>query len=53
MGGDEFTILLSELDEEDDAMRIAERIQKNLKIPFDVCGSEIFMSASVGILLTK
>ena len=34
LGGDEFTILLSELDEENDAVLIAERIQKNLKNPF-------------------
>ena len=51
MGGDEFTILLNELDEEGDAVRIAERIQQNLKNPFDIGGSEIFMSASIGIAL--
>ncbi|MGI8639131.1 MAG: sensor domain-containing protein [Pyrinomonadaceae bacterium] len=52
LGGDEFTILLSELDDESDAIRIAERIQENLKIPFDVGGGEIFMSASIGIALS-
>ena len=49
LGGDEFTILLSELDEEDDAICIAERIQENLKDPFNIGGGEIFMSASIGI----
>ncbi len=51
LGGDEFTILLSELDEEEDAVVIAERIQKNLKNPFDIGGGEVFMSASIGIAL--
>ena len=51
LGGDEFTILLSELDEEGDAVLIAERIQKNLKNPFNIGGGEIFMSASIGIAL--
>ena len=49
LGGDEFTILLNELDGEDDAIQIANRIQENLKIPFDVGGGEVFMSASIGI----
>ncbi len=52
LGGDEFTILLSELDEEDDAIYIANRIQENLKTPFDVGGGEVFMSASIGIALS-
>ncbi len=52
LGGDEFTILLSELDEEDDAIYIATRIQENLKIPFDVGSNEVFMSASIGIALS-
>ena len=52
LGGDEFTILLGELDAENDAILIAERIQENLKIPFEVGGSEIFMSASIGIALS-
>ncbi|CAN5366078.1 hypothetical protein BH20ACI1_BH20ACI1_29930 [soil metagenome] len=52
LGGDEFTILLSELDEEDDAIYIANRIQENLKVPFDLGGGEIFMSASIGVALS-
>ena len=52
LGGDEFTILLGELDEEDDAIDIANRIQENLKVPFDVGGGEVFMSASIGIALS-
>ena len=52
LGGDEFTILLGKLDAENDAVLIAERIQENLKTPFEIGGSEIFMSASIGIALS-
>lgn len=50
-GGDEFTILLNELDNERDALRIAERIQEDLKSPFNLNKREIFTSASIGIAL--
>lgn len=49
LGGDEFTILLSELDSADDALNIAERIHEELGVPFDLGGSEIVTSASIGI----
>jgi diguanylate cyclase (GGDEF)-like protein len=49
LGGDEFTILLSELDSVEDALKIAERIHEELRIPFDLGGSEIVTSASIGI----
>jgi diguanylate cyclase (GGDEF)-like protein/PAS domain S-box-containing protein len=53
LGGDEFVILLSETLAESDAVFIAERIQNNLKNPFDLSGSEIFISASIGIALSN
>lgn len=49
LGGDEFTILLSELGSESDAVQIAERIQEDLKNPFELGGREFFISASIGI----
>ncbi len=52
LGGDEFVILLSEMLEEGDAVQVAERIQTNLKNPFDLSGSEVFVSASIGIALS-
>ena len=52
LGGDEFTILLDELDKIDDALMIAERIQNDLKIPFDLGGREVFVSASIGVALS-
>ncbi len=53
LGGDEFTILLGELDEDNEAIQIARRIQENLKFPFNIGGGEIFMSASIGIALSS
>ncbi len=48
-GGDEFTVLLEELHNPSDAIRVAERIQRRLAIPFDFNGQEIVLSVSVGI----
>lgn len=48
-GGDEFTILLSEIKNEDDAIHIAERLQREICVPFKVDGHEIFTTASIGI----
>lgn len=49
LGGDEFTILLNEIDSPEDALRIAERIHLEMGNPFDLGGSEIVTSASIGI----
>lgn len=49
LGGDEFTILLNELDSAEDALKIAERIHTEMGNPFDLGGSEIVTSASIGI----
>jgi len=48
-GGDEFTVLIEEVHDPSDAIRVAERIQQSLAVPFDVNGQEIVLSASVGI----
>lgn len=53
LGGDEFVILLSELIEENDAQRVAERVQESLKTSFDLSGHEVFTSASIGIALSS
>jgi diguanylate cyclase (GGDEF)-like protein/PAS domain S-box-containing protein len=49
LGGDEFTILLDDIKQVGDAMRVADRIQKTLALPFNLDGHEVFTSASVGI----
>jgi len=48
-GGDEFTVLIEELHGPSDAIRVAERIQQRLAIPFDLNGREIVLTVSVGI----
>jgi diguanylate cyclase (GGDEF)-like protein/PAS domain S-box-containing protein len=51
LGGDEFTILL-EIKHLADAVRMAERIQHELRVPFRVGDNEIFTTASIGIALS-
>lgn len=52
LGGDEFTVLLHDINSLDDATTIAERIQADLSIPFNLNGHEIFTNASIGITLS-
>jgi diguanylate cyclase (GGDEF)-like protein/PAS domain S-box-containing protein len=51
-GGDEFAILLDDINSVNDAILVANRIQKELSIPFTLQGVEVFTSASIGIALT-
>ena len=50
-GGDEFLILLSEVDQADDAALIAEKIVASIAEPHLVAGHELTLTASVGIAL--
>jgi PAS domain S-box-containing protein len=52
-GGDEFTVLIEELHDPSDAIRVAERIQQRLAIPFDFTGQEIVLSVSIGIAFSS
>ena len=52
LGGDEFTVLLDDIRDVSDAMRVADRIQRELEMPFNVGGQELFTSASIGIALS-
>jgi PAS domain S-box-containing protein len=49
LGGDEFAILLDDIRDPIDAVRVAERVQVELAIPFTVNQQEIVVSASIGI----
>ncbi|HEV8619856.1 MAG TPA: EAL domain-containing protein [Nitrospiraceae bacterium] len=49
LGGDEFALLLDDVKDVSNAMRVAERLQEGLAKPFLVDGREILTSASVGI----
>lgn len=52
-GGDEFAVLLDEVEEPEDAQRCAGRIHQNLGRPFELAGREVFVSASIGIVLSS
>jgi diguanylate cyclase (GGDEF)-like protein len=48
LGGDEFTILLENIQNMEDATSVAQRIAKQLELPFSLEEHEIFISASIG-----
>ena len=50
-GGDEFAILLKNVQDVNDAISVVRRIQEQLKLPFKLNGQEVFTSISVGIAL--
>ncbi|MDY6790478.1 MAG: bifunctional diguanylate cyclase/phosphodiesterase [Thermodesulfobacteriota bacterium] len=50
-GGDEFVILLEDIEDENYAVLVAERLQKSLKSPFEIKGNDIYAPASFGIVL--
>jgi predicted signal transduction protein with EAL and GGDEF domain len=52
VGGDEFTVLLEDVRDPSDAIRVAERLQNRLTIPFLANGQEIVVTASIGIALS-
>lgn len=49
LGGDEFTVLLEDMRDPSDAVRMAERIGESLAQSFALAGQEVFVSASIGI----
>jgi PAS domain S-box-containing protein len=49
-GGDEFVVLAEELGNPSDAIRVAERIQEKLAVPFSLGSHEIGVTASIGIV---
>jgi len=52
-GGDEFAILLEDVDSPEIASSTAERILEELKQPFYIGDHELFITASVGIVLSS
>ncbi|MCZ7572023.1 MAG: EAL domain-containing protein [Ardenticatenaceae bacterium] len=51
MGGDEFTLVATELKDPQGAARVAEKLLDALKTPFEVEGHELFVTGSIGISL--
>jgi diguanylate cyclase (GGDEF)-like protein/PAS domain S-box-containing protein len=53
LGGDEFTILLEDIKDITEATDVAERIQASLSLPFSLGVHEVFITASIGIVLSS
>jgi diguanylate cyclase (GGDEF)-like protein len=51
-GGDEFAVLLEDLDGSDEAETVANRILDALVAPFDIGGRELSVGASIGLALS-
>jgi diguanylate cyclase (GGDEF)-like protein len=49
LGGDEFVIVLDQLKEHHDAVRVTHRIIEALKEPYDLRGNMVYITASIGI----
>jgi diguanylate cyclase (GGDEF)-like protein/PAS domain S-box-containing protein len=49
LGGDEFTVLIEDIADESESVQVAERIQKELSVPFTLSGREVFTTVSMGI----
>jgi diguanylate cyclase (GGDEF)-like protein len=53
LGGDEFAILLNGIEEYNDVIRVADRVQRELKRPLNLNGHEVYTTASIGITLSN
>src|SRR5262249_3710245 len=53
LGGDEFAILLEDVVEPGDAVKVAERIQTSLKNPIKLENQEVVSTASIGIAMSQ
>jgi diguanylate cyclase (GGDEF)-like protein/PAS domain S-box-containing protein len=53
LGSDEFGVLLDDIKDPSDAIRVANRIQEAVAAPFAFNGQEVFSSASIGIVMSS
>jgi diguanylate cyclase (GGDEF)-like protein len=51
-GGDEFTLLVDPIADVNEAVQVAQAIQNSLVTPFSIDGHDVFVSASIGIVLS-
>src|SRR3984885_670213 len=51
-GGDEFAIVLDDIRDASDSIRVAERIQQNLAAPFLISGRQLQITVSAGIAVS-
>jgi diguanylate cyclase (GGDEF)-like protein len=52
-GGDEFMVLLEDLEDRDEASRVAERLARVIAEPLEIEGREWRVSASIGVALSR
>ncbi len=52
LGGDEFAVLLDDVKDASNAVRVAKRIHTELEVPFTLEGREVYSTASIGIALS-
>lgn len=52
LGGDEFTVLLDDISDVGQAVRVAQRISAKCAIPFVINDQEVVVSASIGIAMS-
>jgi diguanylate cyclase (GGDEF)-like protein len=53
VGGDEFVVILDDVDGVPEALEVCQRIRAALEAPFVLRGGEVFSSASIGVALSE
>ncbi len=53
LGGDEYVFIIDDISDASDALRVADRIQKDLAVPFLAGAQELPTSASIGVVLSE
>jgi predicted signal transduction protein with EAL and GGDEF domain len=53
IGGDEFTIILNQVESKEDVGKVAESFLESLRTPFSIAGHEVTIGASIGISLSS
>ncbi len=51
LGGDEFVVLIEHLDNDREAVEIAEQIQRQLRRPLEIRGYRLYTTASIGVVV--
>lgn len=49
IGGDEFTVIIEDIDEISNVLQVTQKIQANIKKPFSLEGKEVYVGASIGV----
>lgn len=53
LGGDDFLVLIENINSQDDVIAIAHRIQELFKIPFRIFDHELFISCHIGMVIPQ